>query len=169
MAVFTLQQQSWVVWQTRRCRAWIFTIWPFILGLFRTAPMTYGNSQARGWIGAVATSLHHRSEQCWILNPLIEARDGTCILTDTSQIRFCWATVRTPYLVFTEVCQPLQLAGQGESGDHWSGVLKVGCGPSVLRPLRYDLWPRSTDPVWGAWQVKNIWTHLINDNRSFNT
>ena len=26
--------------------------------------------------------------QRWILNPLSEARDGTCILTDASQIRF---------------------------------------------------------------------------------
>ena len=33
--------------------------------------------------------LHHNSQQCWILNPLSEARDGICVLLDISQIRFC--------------------------------------------------------------------------------
>ena len=32
-------------------------------------------------------NLHHNSQQCWILNPLIEARDQTHVLMDTS--RFC--------------------------------------------------------------------------------
>ena len=31
--------------------------------------------------------LHHSSQQWWILNPLREAGDRTCILMDTSQIR----------------------------------------------------------------------------------
>ena len=31
-------------------------------------------------------NLHHGSRQCLILNPLSEARDGTCILMDTSQV-----------------------------------------------------------------------------------
>ena len=34
--------------------------------------------------------LHHNSWQCWILNLLIEARDQTCILMDTSQMCFCY-------------------------------------------------------------------------------
>ena len=33
--------------------------------------------------------LHHSSGQQWILNPLSEARDQTCIVRDASQIRFC--------------------------------------------------------------------------------
>ena len=33
-----------------------------------------------------AYSLHHSSGQCWICNPLRKARDGTHILTDTSQV-----------------------------------------------------------------------------------
>ena len=32
---------------------------PFFLLLFRAAPTVYGGSQARGWIRAVAASLHH--------------------------------------------------------------------------------------------------------------
>ena len=39
------------------------------------APMAYGGFQARGLIGAVATGLHHSSQQLRILNLLIEARD----------------------------------------------------------------------------------------------
>ena len=52
--------------------------------LFRTVPIAYGGSQARGWIGAVVTGLchshsntdpscvcdlRHSSQQCWIPNP----------------------------------------------------------------------------------------------------
>ena len=66
--------------------------------------MAYGGSQARGHTGTIVGGLRHshsnaRSEphlqpapqlvQCRILNPLIEARDLTCVLIDTSQIRFC--------------------------------------------------------------------------------
>ena len=32
--------------------------------------------------------LHHSSWQHWIYNPLSEARDQTCVLTDTSQMPF---------------------------------------------------------------------------------
>ena len=70
--------------------------------LFRATPMAYGGSQARGPIRAVAAGLRHSHrntgsklrlwptpqltdcEQCWILNPLSEARVRTCILMDTS-------------------------------------------------------------------------------------
>ena len=31
--------------------------------------------------------LHHSAQQCWILNPLSEARDGTCLPVDTSWVR----------------------------------------------------------------------------------
>jgi len=60
----------------------------FFFGLFRAAPTAYGGSQTRGQIGAVAAGLHHCSWQRWILNPLSEARDPTCNLMVTSQIRF---------------------------------------------------------------------------------
>ena len=70
-------------------------------GLFRAALMAYGSSQARGQIRAVAAGLRHsysnpRSKPRLqptpqlttmpILNPLSEARDGTYILKDASQI-----------------------------------------------------------------------------------
>ena len=65
--------------------------------------MAYGGSQARSRIEAITLAhttatavpdlsrvckLHHRSWQCQIPNPLSEARDRTCILTDNSQICF---------------------------------------------------------------------------------
>ena len=64
--------------------------------------MTYGGSQARGLIGAVAPAyatatamqdpshvcdLHHSSQQRQIMNPLSEARDQTNNLMVPSQIR----------------------------------------------------------------------------------
>ena len=33
--------------------------------------------------------LHHSSQQHQILNPLIEARDPTCVLMDTSRVGYC--------------------------------------------------------------------------------
>ena len=39
--------------------------------------MAWGGSQARGLIRAVAAGLQHSSQQRQILNPPIEARDGT--------------------------------------------------------------------------------------------
>ena len=62
----------------------------------------YGGSQARDLIGAVAPGLHHShsnagsepicdlhhsSQQCWILNPLLKARDRTRNLMVPSRIR----------------------------------------------------------------------------------
>ena len=40
--------------------------------------------------------LHCGSQQCQILNPLIEARDQICVLMDTSWVRYHWATMETP-------------------------------------------------------------------------
>ena len=33
--------------------------------------------------------LHHSSPQCWILNPLREARGQICFLMDTSWVHYC--------------------------------------------------------------------------------
>ena len=69
----------------------IYTIFLFLLGFFwfvflffRAAPAAYRSSHARGPIYATATAKqdlscicdpHCSSQQCWILNPLREARD----------------------------------------------------------------------------------------------
>ena len=67
--------------------------------LFRAAAVAYGGFQARGSIRAIAAGLRHSHARSnlhlrstpqlparRILNPLREARDGTCILLDTTQI-----------------------------------------------------------------------------------
>ena len=65
--------------------------------LFRATPMAHGSSQARDQTGAAAAGLCHGHSsvgsklhlprQCWIPDPLSEARDRTLILMDTSRIR----------------------------------------------------------------------------------
>ena len=80
----------------------LFIVCLFIyLLLFRATPVAYGGSQARGRIAATVVglrhshsnegselclNLHHSSQQCWILNPLSETRDQTCILMNTSRV-----------------------------------------------------------------------------------
>ena len=83
----------------------------YLFCLFRTAPMTYGGSQARGQIRAIAASLchthgnadltcvcelYHSSQQGQIINPLMEARNWTHILMDSCWVHYYWATVVTP-------------------------------------------------------------------------
>ena len=58
----------------------------FFFFLFRAVPETYGGSQARGLIRAVAISLHHSSRQRQILNPLNKARDRSRNLMIPSRI-----------------------------------------------------------------------------------
>ena len=78
---------------------------------FQAPPVTYGGSQARGTMGTITAGqttaramqnpsqvcdLYHSLPQCWIPNPLSEARDPTDILMDTSRIHFRCATTETP-------------------------------------------------------------------------
>ena len=78
-------------------------------------PRACRGSHARGLIGAVAASLrhsntrseficdlHHSSQQHWFLNPLIEARDGTCNLMVPSQIHFRCTAAGTPEMTVFE-------------------------------------------------------------------
>ena len=58
-------------------------IYFFFLG---AAPVAYGSSHARSWIGAVAAHLHCSLLQCQILNPLSKAEDWTHILMDISWV-----------------------------------------------------------------------------------
>ena len=107
--------------------------------------MAYGSSQARGRIGATATAtwapscvcdLHHSSWQCRILNPLGEDRDRTCVLTDTSQICFCWATMGTPRIF---------LLNSRSRMDICSGLYSlVGIFATLLRSTMKKKW-------WHLW------------------
>ena len=63
--------------------------------------------QLLAYITATATQnpsrifgLHQSSWQCWILNPLIEARDQICNLVVPSQIHFHCTTTGTPKFFF---------------------------------------------------------------------
>ena len=58
----------------------------FFFFFFLPAPRTFGSSQARGQIRAIAAGLHHSSQQCWTLNPLNETRDRTHIPMDLSWV-----------------------------------------------------------------------------------
>ena len=82
---------------------WALIFVSFCFCLFRAASLAYevprlgaeSELQLLAYITATATQdpscvcdLHHSPRQCWILNPLSEARDHTCILMDTGYIRF---------------------------------------------------------------------------------
>ena len=47
---------------------------------------TYARATATQDVSHICT-LHHSSQQCCILNPLSEARDGTPVLMDASWVR----------------------------------------------------------------------------------
>ena len=77
--------------------------YPYFLAFIflRATPAAYGSSQARGWIGAAGASLHHSSQQCRILNSLMEARDQTHILMILAGFVTCWAMTGTPIATHT--------------------------------------------------------------------
>ena len=60
--------------------------------------LAYITATATRDLGCIC-DLHQSSQQCWILNPLSEARDQTCVLT---LVRFTnsWATTGTPESYF---------------------------------------------------------------------
>ena len=79
--------------------------------------MVLGGSQARGRIGAIAAGLHHSHsnvEPELRLQPTLQlmttpdpqpteqGQDRTCILMDTSQIHFHWATIGPPLFMILE-------------------------------------------------------------------
>ena len=96
----------------------LFILLLLLLFPFRAAPMAYGSSQTRGRIWAEAANLL-QPQQCQIhaasstytiahgnyqiLNPLSKARNRTHILRDTSRVRYCWATPRTPIVLFFNI------------------------------------------------------------------
>ena len=95
----------------------------YLLLNFQTPPMAHGSSQA--WGCRPMPQPYQRQN----LNPLSKARDWTGGLMDTSQIRFCWATVGTPKmedLMHLTITAPLSLLALChfllyEADEHWSG------------------------------------------------
>ena len=65
---------------------------------FELQLMAYATATATPDLSHIC-GLHHSSWQHRILNPLSEVRNRTCILMDTSWIRFCCAPTRTPRLL----------------------------------------------------------------------
>ena len=53
------------------------------------------------WAPSHIFEIHHSSRQCWILNPLSEARDKTRILMNTGQVRYQWATTGPKFRFFS--------------------------------------------------------------------
>ena len=58
--------------------------------------LSYTSQPPQQWEPSHVCNLHHSSQQHWIPDPLIEARGGTHILMDSSQIHFRCATKGTP-------------------------------------------------------------------------
>ena len=134
-------------------------------------PTAYGSSQAWGRIRATAAglttatatrdpshfcNLHCSSPQCWIPDPLIEARDQTHILMDRSWVGSCCSTTGTPYLFFElkkvkyrSSCS--RATGSAVSWKRWDTNLIPGLVQWVKDPvlpqlrLGLQLWFRS-DP-----------------------
>ena len=99
-------------WGSLLLLCFLFLFFSFFFLLFRATPVAYGDSQARGPIGATAAglhhstatsgpscicNLHHSSWQQQIFHPLSEARGRTHNLKVPSWICFCGAMMGTPW------------------------------------------------------------------------
>ena len=76
-------------------------IWRFpARGLIRAVATAYTRATATPYPSHIC-NLHHSSWQCWILNPLSKARDGTCNFMVPSWIHFRYTTMGTPETLFS--------------------------------------------------------------------
>ena len=133
--------------------------------LFRAVPRSYGGSQARGPIGAVAAGNSHSSTRSkshlqptpqltatpWILNPLSKAKDQTCVLMDTSQNHFHWATTGTP-LLSPFVLQSKESVSMGGYTYNLNSCIYTGSAGSlifILKDLRleFPLWRNGNESI----------------------
>ena len=89
------------------CLSFSLQLGLFFFLLFRATPTAYGDSQARDPTQDPSRiyDLHRSSQQCQILNPLIEARDRTHNLMVPSWIHFRCTKMETPSLQF---CNPIK-------------------------------------------------------------
>ena len=79
------------------------------------------------WNLSCICNLHHSSWQCWILNPLSKARDGTHNLVFPSWICFCCTKMGTPQIVtsWRSSGGSKEKRSQRVKGHHRE---RVGCG-----------------------------------------
>ena len=83
------------------------------------------------WDLSHVCDLRHSSWQCWILNPLSEARDWTCILMDSSWVHYCWAMMGTPKI--PETLYPLNNSSSPlPSALVITGLLSVSINFTIL-------------------------------------
>ena len=134
--------------------------------------MAYGGSQARGQIcggsrlgvklelqlpvctTATATqdsscicNLHHSSWQLWILSPLREARDRTCVLMDARQIRFHRDTTELPDPIYSF------------SREAFLTFLGLGCSVPPLPVVYYS------NPLVS---IISLWCYRVNNTNRLN-
>jgi len=77
-------------------------------------------------------NLHHSSRQCWILNPLSEARGQTHILMDTSQICFWWVTMGTlRRLYLTTILEKIRIQRNKWCWNNWAFIYQSQPQPSL--------------------------------------
>ena len=79
--------------------------------------------------------LHYSSQQCWIHNPLTEAREQTHVLMDTSWVHCYWAMMATP------CCSHLKPRGMEKSTEGMA-VLMSRSFQTSIKSCPYADWMR---------------------------
>ena len=123
----------------------------------------------------------HSSRQCWMLDPLSEARDWTCILMDTSRICFHCTTMGAPhnfvyyFLVLFPYCHHGKLPQTSwlKTIEMYSLVVlearnlksvSLGWNQGVSRPT-CSLWSSRGNSIffspsfWGLFVFFGLWLH----------
>ena len=112
-------------------------------------PPAYTTATAT-WDPNHVCDLHDSSWQCWILNPVSKARYRFCVLMDTSQIHFCWATMAPPWkllLLLTLHC------------NIWHTSCYVLFAEGPVRALESSVLSTSTSP--GLSQGTHLWEEWL--------
>ena len=128
--------------------------------------MAYRGSQARGpirvllpaYTTAKATpdlshicNLHHSSQQCWILNPLSEARNRTCNFMVPSRISFHCTKIGIPVIsLINSIPEPQFCFAEPATGTKSSilSIFPVDASVFIRKPrLRYHQGNRKPQQV----------------------
>ena len=112
----------------------------------------------------MAVDLHHGSQQCWVLNPLNEARDGTHVLMDTSQIRYPLSHNGNPrrqlsflsFLLFFGYTLGLRkFLDQGSKPLQWQDRSLIYCTTRELQDCDFLLPPEALYKERAVFNVRN--------------